>query len=312
MSEYMGHIEIETPWGNSGGVVKRVEDVELMAHTGVGWIEAGSYTLESRPGNGYHGERVYYHNPTTGETFNSLGMPNKGFDAVEKEVPAMLEAAHAFNKPLIINIAPVSDEPIEETKELVERAMSTNADGVLLNASCPNVVLDDGGRHELLSHNAAMLKRVLVGCRNIVESYDKKLSIRVAPFKSYKQAVPVMYAVRQSGVIDTVFTPNTFGGYKPKLGKGEYVLQVRNNIGGRSGPATAESSVEQAMWTLNALSNSGIDVVSSCGISTGFELARRKKLGAIAGAGTTLYYESAQEGWNEATDRLLRQYAEAA
>src|SRR5579885_3518334 len=115
MSEFsgrIGHLEdIQSPWGNAGGVVKTVEDVERMAKTGVGWIEAGSYTLEPRPGNGPNGERVYYHNPETGETFNSLGMPNKGMDVVETEIPEMAHIARTHNKKLVVNVAPVSADP---------------------------------------------------------------------------------------------------------------------------------------------------------------------------------------------------------
>lgn len=40
-NELIGGLEnVESPWGNAGGVVKTIEDVERMARTGVGWIEA--------------------------------------------------------------------------------------------------------------------------------------------------------------------------------------------------------------------------------------------------------------------------------
>ncbi len=59
----IGHLDnLESPWGNAGGVIKTVEDVAHMAATGVGWIEAGSYTLEARKGNAI--------DPETGEPTN--------------------------------------------------------------------------------------------------------------------------------------------------------------------------------------------------------------------------------------------------
>lgn len=185
MAEFSGRIghldNIESPWANAGGVVKTIEDVEQMAHTGVGWIEAGSYTLLPRPGNGANGERVYHHDRDTGETFNSLGMPNTGMDEVEKEIPEMAKIAEAHRKKLLVNVAPVSAEPVEETLELVSRAYAAGAHGVLINAGCPNVEMPDGGRHELLSRNPKSMMRVLGG----LDDFDKPVAVRISPQERY-------------------------------------------------------------------------------------------------------------------------------
>jgi dihydroorotate dehydrogenase len=216
MSEYMiGHLEVDSPFGNAGGVVKHVEDVEKMAHSGVGWIEAGSYTLEPREGNGSNGEVVYFHNAETGETFNSLGMPNKGIDEVETEIPAMAEIANGYGKPLIVNIAPVSDEPIQESVELTRRAYAAGADAVLLNAGCPNVITQDGGRHEILSHNPDVLEKVLRGL-------GRTIFIRTSPMLevegvSLQRAFRVMKVIKDSGVVEAVFTPNTWQDISPLM-----------------------------------------------------------------------------------------------
>jgi dihydroorotate dehydrogenase len=308
----IGHLEVESPWGNAGGVVKRVEDVELMAHTGVGWIEPGSYTIPKRIGNSPNGEVVYYHNPETGETGNALGMPNKGIDIVETEIPEMVEIAEAYGKKLIVNVAPVSEEPAVETQELVTRVLEAGAHGVILNAGCPNVVTSDGGRHEILSTNPKALGLVLNGLRPIVEKYDQRIFIRTSPAVSSKHARDIMLVIRRSGVVGGVFVPNTEPGFMPQNADGTPILEVPGNIGGKSGPATAPDARKQTAWAIKALRNSGIDVVSSGGIMNGKELDMRLKLGAIAGAGTTFFYESAEEGWSEATDRLLREFAEAS
>src|SRR5581483_9991877 len=109
----IGHLEVDSPFANAGGVIKHPGEVEKIARTGVGWIEAGSFTLEPRPGNSPNGETVYVHDPQTGSSWNSLGMPNKGMDEVEKEIPEMKRIAHAHNKPLVVNVAPVTDKPAE-------------------------------------------------------------------------------------------------------------------------------------------------------------------------------------------------------
>ena len=70
----------------------------------------------------------------------------------------------------------------------------------------------------------------------------------------------------------------------------------------------AHFAAEQTHWAANALHDSGIDVVSSGGIMTSRELKRRLDLGAVAGAGTTFFYQSPD--WRYDTDRLLFKLAE--
>lgn len=307
----LGHLEIESPWGNAGGVVKTIDEVEQMARTGVGWIEAGSYTLEPRVGNSPNGEVVYYHNDETGETFNSLGMPNKGMDALEEQIPEMVKIAKDLGKSIIFNVAPVSEDPVNESKELITRAYEAGAEAVLLNAGCPNVITKDGGRHELLSHNPETLREVLIELRPLVDKYNP-VFVRTSPAKDVNQARDTYKAIADSHAVSTVFTPNTWPGHKPLDEDNNPILEVKGNIGGLSGPAATDKAAQQTAWAFIRLRRSNIQTVASAGIMNGQELNRRIKMGAVAGCGTTLYYQSAHEKrtWEEATDRLLQQYAD--
>ncbi len=315
----IGHLEgLESPWGNAGGVVKTVHDVEAMAKTGVGWIEAGSYTLEQRWGNaaelGDDGlpipgvqKTVYYHDPVTGETTNSLGMPNMGFDTLEEELPEMIEIAHAYNKQFVLNVAPVTAEPVAEVQELVQRASEAGVDAVLVNAGCPNVVLEDGGRKELLSRNPEKLAVVLSGL--MFASYpNKPIWVRISPQETYAQAQEIFGVIKDSSVVSAVVDPNTWPNFVPVDEGGNAILEVPGGAGGRSGPATADESAEQTAWGVELLQGSGIDLVSSSGIMNARELARRLGQGAAGGAGTTFYYESV-EGWADDTNKMLRELA---
>ena len=310
----IGHLEIESPWGNAGGLVKTPEELELMAQTAVGWVEAGSYTLDTRIGNAPNGETVYHHDSETGETFNSLGMSNKGMAELEKEIPAMVKIAQDLGKSVIFNVAPVSDNPSEESKELVERAYSAGAEAVLLNAGCPNVVTENGGRHELLSRNPEVLLEVLNTLKPIAEEF-KPIFIRTSPVENFVQANDMVRAIIKSNVVSAVFTPNTWPGHRPVDEDAVPILQVPGNIGGLSGPSIAGPARDQAAWAGYALTEhkSEIDLVSSAGIMNGGELKRRLGIGAVAGCGTTLYWESAENDltWGDATDKLLREYADS-
>lgn len=326
METRIGHLVVESPFGNAGGVVKTVEDVEAMAKAGVGWVEAGSYTLEPRRGNawneetGQYDKRVYCHNPDTGETFNSFGMPNKGMDEVARDMPEMVRTAHAFGKPLVVNVAPVSEAPVEESVELVRRAYEAGADAVLLNAGCPNVVTAGGGRKEILSHNPRRLYEVLEAIGSIAGTHAlfPKVFVRTSPVDSQEQALQVVRAMEAANNVGAVFTPNTWPNHVPLAPDGTRILDVPGGAGGLSGPATKDAAREQTYWfALQSLFN----VVSSGGIDNGYELHSRlyvpgqRVLGravhaAVAGAGTTLFYES--EDWQESVDKLLREFAAAS
>lgn len=306
----LGHVgEIESPWGNAGGVVKTLEDVEQMAHTGVGWIEAGSYTLEPRLGNAWNPETeqfdrtVYYHNPETGETYNSLGMPNKGMDEVEAEIPEMVRIADAHNKKLLVNVAPVSDEPVEESIELVRRAYEAGAHGVVLNAGCPNVLTADGGRHELLSRSPQSFFSVIGGLA-IVQT---PIMVRISPQESRANAKRILMAATTYEHVSAVFDPNTWPGHKPVDGEGNPILDVPGGMGGKSGPAMDHEAAEETAWAVGLVGDS-VDIISSSSIMNAKTLQRRLDLGAVAGAGTTFFYES-RNGWKEDVDRMLQDLA---
>ncbi|MDL2363124.1 MAG: hypothetical protein QFB86_01935 [Patescibacteria group bacterium] len=302
----IGHLNVDSPWGNAGGVVRSVEDVAMLARSGVGWIEAGSYTTDPRAGNNPRGEKVYVHNADQGYTANSLGMPNKGIEVAVQQIPTMVEAAHAQNKPFIINVAPVSADPAGESRRLVAKAMYAGADAVLLNASCPNVETPDGSRSEVLSYSPGALKLTLNALRTIVDKKGQQIFIRVSPMIVADRCEETMSIIRESGSVSAVFTPNTW-----PIDGTLFGLQVNPEMGGLSGPYTKTQSCRETANAVRCLKGSAIDVVSSSGIMNGFELATRMALGAVAGCGTTFFYESAEEGWSAATDRLLWEYTEA-
>lgn len=295
----IGHLEIESPWGNAGGVVKTPEEAELMAHTGVGWVEAGSYTIDRREVNDFPTEMTYYHNSETGVTLNSLGMPNPGMDVLEEQLPKMIETVHALGKKLVVNVAPVSLKPIEESRELVERSYAAGADAVLLNAGCPNVIAADLSHHEILSNDANAFSEVITGLGKVAAKY-RPIFVRISPAETYEHMRNILRPL-DPDIVSAVFATNSWP-----------TQAVDIPVMGKSGPATADSSFKQLGWALTSSKIGGkkVDIVSSCGIIDGRELKRRIHSGAAAGAGTTLYYESAKQGysWQEATDKLLHEF----
>lgn len=313
----LGHLEdVESPWANAGGVAKTIEDVEALAQTGVGWIEDGSQTILPRIGNGCDKDHpelglqftVYTHDPKTGKTGNSLGMPNRGIDVWQKEIPQKVAVAEAHRKKFIQNVAPISDNPAEETLELVERSYESGAHAVLVNASCPNVVTEYGGRHKILSKSHDALGSVLNGLKSVVEKHSP-VFLRISPTDTSEEMQKTCQIIRASGVVSALFVPNTWPGYEPLDENDQQILQVPGGKGGLSGPAVAKRAALQTSWACHFLRGSKVDVVSSSGIMNGRELQHRLAIGAVAGCGTTFYYES-KNGWQVDTNRLLNDYVD--
>lgn len=304
----IGNLEVSSPWGNAGGVAKTIEEVEMLASTSAGWIEAGSYTFELRAGNGSL-EDTYFHNSLTGETFNSRGKANKGIDIVEKEIPSMREIAHLAGKRLLVNVAAISEDPLTELEELVPRAYEAGADAVLI-AEAQNVFNEKGQSQQIVSNNEQAFKKLIDGLSGIVDKY-RPVMIRTSPFENYAKARSVLRSI-SSDVVSAVFVSNTWPVKIPVDKNEEKIIKIQGNTCGKSGPAMAGEAFKQTAWALSALRSGGrkIDVVSSSGIINGRELKKRLRLGAVAGAGTTLYYETPPEEWPEVTDRVLRELAE--
>jgi dihydroorotate dehydrogenase len=318
----IGEIQFESPLMNAGGLLKTVADVEMMARTAVGAVLAGSFTLDGRVGNSPGGETVYYHDYKAQVSYNSLGMPNAGARelAASGELQQMVNIAHDLGKPFIFNFAPVSGDPVDEVITLggiLSKYEIEGIDAIELNASCPNVITKDGGRHELLSHHPELLEEVLAELCDIAanEVPLKALITRVSPFRDKTDAIALARVLERTG-IDAVSAFNTFPGGRPLNQEGEPILQVRGGVGvpdgtgGQSGLGMSAATEEQTQWLIDARTEveGAFDIIGSNGIGSGETMKRRIDMGAVAVSATTLFWESAS--WGEAASRILEVYAE--
>lgn len=313
----IGHLEgVESPFSNAGGVVKTPEDVEVMARTGVGYVEAGSFTVEPRLGNAVDPEhpelgeqfKVYDHNPESGYTHNSLGMPNKGVDWLSGVLPEMLDVAHGHGKPLMVNVAPVSGEPGLELYDIVGRLLYQEVDGVIINGGCPNVKDNDGDNHAILSQDPTGSTEVAEMLSVYRHEFPGKLWYRVSPQSSPDKLLEVALGVISSKAYSAVLTPNTWPVDIPRDEDGKKLIEVDLGKCGQSGPATFGAALGQAYLWSEALKGSGVDVIQSAGIVNAGALEHALTAGAVAAAGTTFFYES-QNGWRQDVGRMLTDLA---
>jgi dihydroorotate dehydrogenase len=311
----IGNFELESQIINGGGVVKNSIDARQMAQTGVGAVLGGSFTLDSKIGNSPNGETVYYHDPVTGITYNSLGMPNMGIRELAKhELSEMIEITHDHGKPFILNFAPITEDPVTEIIEMgmvLADSGIEGLDGLEINASCPNVVMEDGSRHELLSHHPEKMKSaLLVACDVSLEYLPVDLIlVRISPFRSQDDVVSTVLTLKESGV-GAVVGFNTFPGGVPVDEQGNNILDVPGGAGGQSGAGMCSDAEEQTRWLAQAADFMGcsFDIVGSNGVHDAASMKKRIDLGASAVSLTTLFFES--PNWSTAVDNLLQEYSE--
>lgn len=319
----IGHLEgITEPWANGGGVIRTIDLVEDMAKTQVGSIERGSEGIEARLGlavDPKHPElgsqfKVHTYDPDTGLTGNAYSMPSSPIDVWITEIPECVRIAEAYNKKFIQNVGVVGEDPIAEARELVSRSYEAGAHAVLLNPDCPSLFDEDGQRKEQYSRDPEALGRLLDSLQPVVEKY-MPIFLRIAPQLTPQRMAAVCRVIRDSKVVSALYVPNTWPNYAPVNEQGEYILQVPDGIGGKSGPGMRKEAMLETGWAVSSLGQLGcwdIDIVSSSGITNGKELRIRTAMSingsrcAKAGCGSTFYFES--KDWVGDTERLIAEY----
>lgn len=304
-SQRIGHLEgIESPISNAGGVVSTMQDVENMAKTAVGYIEDGSHTLEDRYFN--YGKDFHY-DPATGLMYNSRSMPGDGMDKEEKVIPEKARIAHAYGKKLVYNVAPVSENPEDETVELVRRAYAAKADAVIVNLGCKNVRDEKGNLQDALSGDWQRFYKLM---KHLSEAMlPKPIWIRISPQENYGSMHVMGKFVKKLGIVSAVLAPNSWRVPMPRDSNGKPMLDVDAEYVSQSGPSTSEEAFHQANWAQMAFGDSAISVVQSGGIMYPEKLKRCLDAGLAGGAATTLFYSS-EISWADSVNQLLEDFAD--
>jgi len=169
-----------------GGIVKTSEQVERLARTDV-IAEWGSLTTAFSSGNGGRDYCAVY--KTAGDqkiltcTYNSLGLPNPGIEYAEKHGPRLLTLYASLCKPLCVN---VSGTGVEDSLELLKRAMKVGFNSITVNGACPNkkdqpILCDDPfavdelfrrADKEIGTTDAAVFWKVSLGMRRPALEYN--------------------------------------------------------------------------------------------------------------------------------------------
>lgn len=319
--ELVGH-ELETPLVSAAGSVNGtneeviLREVEALAKTAIGAITVGSFTVPRQEGNeSKFGNPVYWHNPETGTTYNSMGLPNIGLAAARQLLPDIIAIGNEYGKPIIVSVSPTSGpesggDTFTQVQKLVYGMQVAGAEIIEINTSCPNVVTEDGRRKPILGYDVEGMNKLSAIMAPWVGD-ESEVGLKLPPYLDREQRliIPrIADILNRDKNFGFVTTCNTIPNQVPIDEKGSPILSVPGGAGGMSGPSTREVGREQLRVWRDALS-SDIDVISTLGVDGGRELAVRRILGATAAGGVTFLWE--QENWGEAVTNLISDWVEA-
>jgi dihydroorotate dehydrogenase len=134
------NLTFRSPIMNSAGMFKNGEGYEAMYRQGAGAYLAGTTTTYPRQGNEKDGLRgAFAPYPRSGSASNWLGLPNKGHEAVAKNI-ADLPRYEKFPIGISVMTAPESHglKAVEELIEGMKLYEQAKVDFIEMNESCPN------------------------------------------------------------------------------------------------------------------------------------------------------------------------------
>lgn len=319
MTRFAG-FDVEVPFGPAAGAVNGpneellIKQLLQVIHSPAGFALAGSFTTERSEGNAHYG-RTYYHDPLTGRTVNSMGLPNVGSAAAEQIIGNLAPIAADYGKPLGASVSPAKGEdPQKVLPDLVYRMFAAGAHFVEANYSCPNKVTDDGGREPMLGYDpdaVGEVREAILSAIGHQQHFGEKWPPPIAgKLDIARKLAGTLYSHR--GVY-FISGPNTVKDQKLYDEQGKPALDVPGHVGGMSGPATAPLAREMARQ-LDQYLPLGVKILSASGVMTGQEVYERTTLGGVSlAAGVTVYFENEARGidYGKTGVRIAEEYLAA-
>ena len=261
-------IDFPNPVGLAAGLDKNGDYFESLSHCGFGFVEIGTVTPRSQPGNPL--PRLF-RLPEAQAIINRMGFNNKGVDYLLDRVKKS-----NFDGVLGINIGKNFDTPVEKALDdylISLRKAYQYADYITVNISSPNTP----GLRDLQFGEA--LDELLSGLKNeqqkLSDQYGRyvPLAVKIAPDMDDNELKNIADTFVQHK-IDAVIATNTTSSRQ-----GVENLQYGDEAGGLSGVPVREKS-DHALQVLAAHLQNALPVIAAGGISSGEDALNKIRLGA--------------------------------
>jgi dihydroorotate dehydrogenase len=243
-------LPLRNPIGLAAGFDKTCRHLDALGELGLGYVVGGTITRAPRTGNPK--PRIVRY-PSKASMTNAMGLPNPGADRVAATIATDGPA------PRFVSVA---DEALEDAVETA-RLLAPHADGIELNASCPNV---SWGRDR---DNEAHLRELVGGMRAVT---DRPLFVKLPPFASAveRDVVLALASIAQEAGAVGLTCSNT------RL-VGDRRLSV--GTGGLSGRALWDRTLE-IVADVRSATGGAMVINASGGISTGEDVLACLEAGA--------------------------------
>ncbi len=201
-------VRLRNPIGLAAGFDKTLAHLGPLGDLGFGYVVGGTVTRVPREGNAK--PRIVRH-PGRRALVNAMGLPNPGADAVARTLARGRRTCPRF--------VSVADEAVEDALATVE-LVAPHADGLELNASCPNVSW--GRDRDTESH----LRELVTG---IVARTEAPLFVKLPPFAEpgEREAVLALAAIAEEAGASGLTCGNTRPVEEPGLAVGRGGLSGR-------------------------------------------------------------------------------------
>lgn len=245
-------LPLRNPIGLAAGFDKTCARLDALVELGFGYVVGGTITRDPRAGNAK--PRIVRY-PAKSSMANAMGLPNPG---AERAAAALARRMRTMGTRLVS----VADEAIEDALEAFS-LLEPHADGVELNASCPNV---SWGRDR---DNEAHVRALVTAMR---ARSAKPLFVKLPPFTTgvEREVVLVLASIAQESGASGLTCSNTRPVNEARLSAGG---------GGLSGRALWERTPSIVADVRTA--TGGVMPINACGgISTVDEVLECLEAGA--------------------------------
>jgi dihydroorotate dehydrogenase len=251
------------PIGLAAGFDKNAEGVTVWPKLGFGFMELGTITPRSQPGNPQ--PRVF-RLPTEQGLINRLGFPNVGAEEAARRLEKIKTSGRWPKIPIGLNLGKNKDTPLTEAgRDYVACFRRTRelADYFVVNVSSPNTP----GLRDL--QQSQLLDSILGPLRNEDPEGKLPLLIKIAPDLSEEQLAAVVSAAQKFQLAGIVATNTTID----KRG-----LSIQEE-GGASGRPLAARSTE-IIRAIHRLTDGKIPIIGVGGIFSADDAREKLEAGA--------------------------------
>ena len=312
MKRFAGY-DVEVPFAPAAGVLNGANEELLeqqisdVIRSPAGVVIPGSFTWLGGLGNE---GTVYYHNKMTGQTANSMGLPNISGPRAAGLYPKWKEIGDFYGTPVMPSVSPgKGEDPTKVLPDMVEMFVEAGAPAVEVNYSCPNKIDEQGGREPILGYDLEQMEEIdqeivrRVGDAVVI---DRKLPPYVGEKRLLIPAAGEIFSHADGRVVLSM--SNTLGGQQVLTERGD----PAGNLGGMSGPATREVGRDQLKQFKDILPKD-IGTISCLGVDSGKEVFHRvDELEADLACGATVFIENETLGisYGQTCQRIAEEYAE--